>query len=309
MENKTNVGYACISIGINEGLAKKNQITVNRGMVKKTFELKGLDYVSELVIKNLEDTLKILEYNIRNDIYVYRFSSDVFPWMSHYTFDELPNFDIIKNKLENIGKFVIGNKIRMGSHPGQFNVLCSQNPIVVCNTVAELNRHSEIFDLMGLPQNNFYSVNIHIGTSMPSKEEASKRFCANFNLLSESCKKRLTIENDDKDSQYTIQDLYEFIHLKIVIPIIIDSLHFKCHDGGFTWEDSFKLAISTWGATKPLVHHSSSKKIWEDSSVVIQSHSDFLYEKFENFDIPVDIELECKMKDIALIKYRNDFLK
>jgi aspartyl-tRNA synthetase len=29
--------------------------------------------------------------------------------------------------------------------------------------------------------------------------------------------------------------------------------------------------------------------------------TDFLYEKFENFGIDVDIELECKMKDVSII--------
>ena len=52
-----NIGYCCICLGVNEGLKKKDHISVNRGMVKKTFEAKGLSYVSELVILNLEDTI------------------------------------------------------------------------------------------------------------------------------------------------------------------------------------------------------------------------------------------------------------
>ena len=68
MENK--IGYCCICLGINENLKKKDQIFVNRGMVKKTFDSKGLPYVSELVILNLQDTLKILDYNIKNNILV-----------------------------------------------------------------------------------------------------------------------------------------------------------------------------------------------------------------------------------------------
>jgi len=41
------IGYCCISIGVNNGLKKKDQLLVNRGMIKKTFESKGLAYVSE----------------------------------------------------------------------------------------------------------------------------------------------------------------------------------------------------------------------------------------------------------------------
>lgn len=69
MKNK--IGYCCICLGINEGKSKKDLISVNRGMVKKTFDAKGLSYVSELTLLNLQDTLKILDYNIKNNIQVY----------------------------------------------------------------------------------------------------------------------------------------------------------------------------------------------------------------------------------------------
>jgi UV DNA damage endonuclease len=73
------VGYCCISLGINEGRKKSENILVNRGMVRRTFDKKGLPYVSELIIKNLKDTLSILKYNVENNILIYRMSSDSFP--------------------------------------------------------------------------------------------------------------------------------------------------------------------------------------------------------------------------------------
>jgi len=44
------LGYACINMTLAD-----NNITVNRGMVKKTFQTKGLAYVSELIILNIKD--------------------------------------------------------------------------------------------------------------------------------------------------------------------------------------------------------------------------------------------------------------
>ena len=304
-----NIGYCCISLGINEGLKKKDEISVNRGMIKKTFETKGLEYCSELAILNLKDCLKILKYNIKNDIYVYRMSSDMFPWFTHYNLEDLPNWNIIKNLLKDIGDFVLENKMRVGFHPGQFVVLNSENLDVVEKSIDELNKHSQMLDLMGLPATPYYSVNIHLNATKPTLEAAAQRFCNSFWLLNETTKKRLTVENDDKGAQYTVQDLYRLVHKQIGIPIIADSLHFACHTGGFTWEESFKMAVSTWGDVKPLCHHSSSKKLHEDVTTTIQTHTDFLYEKFENFGIDVDIELECKMKDVALFKYKNDYIK
>jgi len=295
-------------MGINEGVKKKDEITVNRGMVKKTFEAKGLPYASELAILNLQDCLRVLKYNLRKDILVYRMSSDMFPWFTHYDLTSLPNFNKIKSLLKQIGDFVLENKMRIGFHPGPYVVLASENTDVVTKSIDELDKHSQMLDLMGLPANNYYSINIHLNTTKPTLEASAERFCNKFELLSETTKKRLTVENDDKLAQFTIQDLYNLVHKKIGIPIIADSLHFACHTGGYTWEESFKLAITTWGDIKPLCHHSSSKKLHEDPTTTIQTHTDFLYEPFENFGIDVDVELECKMKDVALFKYKKDYL-
>lgn len=301
-----NIGYCCISIGINKDRSKKDQILVNRGMIKKTFESKGLSYVSDLVIQNLNDTIKIIDWNIENNIFVYRLSSDSFPWMTNYNFKDLPNFDIIKELLVIIGNKIKDSKTRVSYHPGPFNVLASENKDVVIKTIDELNKHSELMDLMGLDISHYYPINIHIGTTKPNTSEAMNRFCKNFNLLSESCKKRLTVENDDSVNQYSVKMLFDGVYSKIGIPIVLDSLHYKCFSDNTSWKDTLELAISTWDV-KPLCHHSSSKKLYEDKSAKLISHADFLYEKFENFGIDLDLELECKSKDIALKKYILDF--
>jgi UV DNA damage endonuclease len=132
----------------------KQKVKVNRGMIKKTFLAKGLDYVSELILLNLDDTMKILQWNVENDIFVYRMSSDSFPWMSEYEFEDLPNFSLIKSKMISIGAFIKRNNIRVSYHPGPFNVLASLNPSVVEKTIKELNNHAELMDLMGLEQSH-----------------------------------------------------------------------------------------------------------------------------------------------------------
>ena len=42
-----NFGYCCISEGINIGRKANDLIMVNRGMIQKTFNQKGLSYASE----------------------------------------------------------------------------------------------------------------------------------------------------------------------------------------------------------------------------------------------------------------------
>lgn len=299
------IGYCCIPLGCNQNKPKKEHLLVNRGMVRRTFDSKGLPYVSELILLNLKDTLKILDYNIKNDIYVYRLSSDSFPWMSEYKFIDLPMYNVILSLLKQVGDKIKVNNIRVSYHPGPFNVLGSENPNVVNKTIDELNKHAELLDLMDLDQSTFYPINIHINTTQPTREDASKRFCEGFQRLSDSCKKRLTLENDDKLSQYTVKMLYEMVHKVIGIPIVFDQHHFNYGEQDQSMEDALRLAHSTW-STKPMTHMSSPKTI-EDPTGKKTAHADYIYEKIQTFGLDFDIEIEAKAKDLAVIKYRKQF--
>lgn len=300
-----NIGYCCIPLGCNIGKKKKDQILVNRSMVRKTFDTRGLTYVSELIILNLQDTLKVLYWNLENDIYVYRMSSDSFPWMSEYQFEELPKFEEIKNLLETIGNKVKSSGMRVSYHPGPFNVLASERTEVIHRAILELDQHANLMDLMGLDQSTHYPINIHVGTTKPSRELAAKKFCQSFQLLSDSCKKRLTIENDDSPNQYSVKMLYDWIYSEIGIPICFDQHHFNYGPQDQTMEEALKLAHSTW-KTRCLTHMSSSKQL-EDLSGVATAHADYIYEKIETFGLDFDVEVEAKSKDLAVIKYRQDF--
>jgi UV DNA damage endonuclease len=303
---KNRIGYCCLSIGINENLKKKDHVLVNRGMIRKTFDAKGLPYVADLIVENLKDTLKVLDYNIKNDIRVYRLSSDSFPWMSEYSFENLPRFAVINSFLKLIGKKIRENDIRTSYHPGQFNVLGSENPSVVAKTIDELNKHAQLLDLMELEQSTYYPINIHVNTTQPTREEAAKRFCEGFQLLSDSCKKRLTVENDDKLSQYSVKLLYDLVHLQTGIPIVFDQLHYKLGPQDQTLEEALRLALSTW-KTKPLTHMASSIRN-EDPKGLERAHADYIYDPIETFGLEFDIEIESKAKDLAVLKYRKDYL-
>lgn len=300
-----NIGYCCIPLGCNQDKKKKDQILVNRSMVRKTFDSKGLPYVSELIILNLKDTLKVLDWNIKNKIYIYRMSSDSFPWMSEYMFEELPNFTVISNLLKQIGDKTKSNGMRCSYHPGPFNVLASTRQDVIHKAIVELDQHAELMDLMGLEQSTFYPINIHIGTTQPSREVAAKKFCESFQLLSDSCKKRLTVENDDSPNQYSVKMLYDWVHKEIGIPICFDQHHFNYGPQDQTMEEALKLAHSTW-KTRCLTHMSSSKQI-EDIKGVKTAHADYIYEEIQTFGLDFDIELESKAKDLAVFRYRKDF--
>lgn len=299
---KTNLGYCCINMTLRE-----KGIYTNRGMIKRTFLTKGAKYAGELALANCTDLLKILEWNLENNIMIFRISSTIFPWMSEYNLKDLPQFDEIKSQLETIGKYVLDNNMRVGFHPGQFCVLPSPTPKVVDNTINELDKSAEILDLMGLPINHKFSLNIHVGGSYGDKESTLKRFVENFDRLSDSTKSRLVIENDDKESQYSVIDLYEGLYKHINIPITFDFFHHLFCTGGIDQDSAANLAASTWpDGIRPLAHFSSSRKTNEDNTVIARSHADYLYEKIPEIGNNFDIEIEAKAKELALFKYIKD---
>jgi len=283
---------------------EKEGVTTNRGMIKRTFIEKGISYVSELAIKNTEDLIRIIRFNGETGIDMYRMSSDMFPWMSEYEISDLPDFEKIKENLLTAGNLAKSFDQRLSFHPSPYCVIASENPNVVLKSIKELRQHAEIMDLMGLDRSHKYPINIHINTTKPSKEEAANRFIDSYNLLPEGVKSRLVVENDDKKSQFTPTDLHVLLHSKIGIPVTYDYLHHKCNPDDLTELEALDLCISTWpeGIT-PLTHFSDSRKIFEDQTAKEVAHSDWIWSKIETYDRIFDIELEVKMKDLALLKY------
>jgi UV DNA damage endonuclease len=297
MEKSNRLGYCCI----NETLAVSN-ISANRGMVKRTFESRGLEYVSELAIQNLEDMLKILKWNQEHGIKLYRVTSNLFPWMSEYEITELPRFDTIQQLLLECGTFAKQNDQRLTFHPGPFNVLGSPSSAAIKKTIKDLNQHAQIFDLMGLEVSTYYPVNIHVGGSYDDKPGTLNRFCENFQLLSQSAQKRLVVENDDKLSTYSVWELFNGIHQKIGIPITFDYHHHRFNGSDLSESDALILASSTW-QVKQLVHYSSCKKTFEDPNSNPRAHADWIYEKINTYGLYMDIELEAKAKELAVLDY------
>ena len=162
---------------------------------------------------------------------------------------------------------------------------------------------------MGMPRDHWSKINIHLGASYGDRESAIKRWCKNFELLPESVRSRLTLENDDRESLYSTKMIYDEVYKRLGVPIVFDSHHFSCGPQDTAYDEAIGMAVDTWpdGIT-PQCHHSNSRKNYENSAVAKSAHSDWYYEPFENCGHSVDIVLESKMKERALFKYKKDFL-
>ena len=293
-----NLGYACINMTIGK------KVTTNRSMVKRTFQAKGLDYVSELALLNAKDIIKILEWNRLNGIKFFRLSSAIVPWGDNIDLTQLKDYKEIKRELKKAGDFARYHNIRITSHPGPFVVLTSPKENVVTAAIADLELHGKIFDMMGLSKTPYNKINIHCNGVYGDKISAMDRFCKNFKRLSKSVQSRLTVENDDKASMYSVCDLM-YIHERIGIPIVFDYHHYQFCKGVLSEDEALELAVSTWprGIT-PVVHYSESKALHEnDSKVKPQAHSDYIKSLPNTYGINVDIMVEAKAKELAILPF------
>lgn len=297
------IGYACI----NMTLAAESQIQVNRSMIRKTFLSNGVAYASELALKNVTDFEKVCDWNIRNNILLYRMSSNMFPWMSEYELDELPDYQQIKDTLQRIGAKAKAHSLRLTYHPGPFNVLATNRDNVLQNTIKELRQHGEVMDMLLLPRSPFAKINIHVGGAYGDKDSAILRFIENYALLPETVKRRLTVENDDKPNMYAVKDLIK-IYEATGVPVVFDYLHHQFCTGRLTEAEAMLLAHNTWPENiTPVFHYSSSKKKFEDPLSSGPAHADFIYEKINCYGKNVDLILEAKAKEKATLKYIKDF--
>jgi len=286
---------------------RKDKITTNRSMIKRTFLKEGITRSSDLALQNTRDLIEIIKWNHKNGFKLFRMTSDLIPWASEFSLSSMPDYRKISILLNGAGNLAAKYGQRITSHPGPFNVLVSPNERVVNNTIRDLSIHGEIFDLMGLSRTPYNKINIHCNGVYGDKQSAMDRFCKNFERLPESVQTRLTVENDDKASMYSVKDLM-YIHERIGIPIVFDYHHHKFCTGDMTEQEALELAMSTWGDIKPVVHYSESRTL-EDETAKPQAHSDYIYSKIDTYGHDLDIVVEAKAKELTVLNYLSNFSK
>lgn len=286
------IGYACTPL-----------LTPLRTTRKFTLKSYNEETLKTTISDNLLDLYKILEFNNKLGIKLFRISSDIIPFGSHSinTFNWSKYFS---NELKSIGEFIKNNNLRVSMHPGQYTVLNSPKDEIVNKAIEDLNYHTSLLDSMGL--NAEHKIILHVGGVYDSKVESTERFMNNYTLLSKSIKNRLIIENDEKN--YSFSDVLN-ICKAINAPMVFDNLHNECFgDNNYTLDKLFELAKSTWSNENcnMKVHYSqqdTKKKKGSHSPTIFTD--DFLkyYSVAKNYNL--DIMLEVKDKDFSAIKTIN----
>lgn len=265
----------------------------------------NIDRANELAVQNSSDLIKIMEWNALNNIRMFRIGSGLFPFMDHethnYTIDDLKDSETIKTNIAKAGQIATDAGIRLSCHPGPYTCMASPNPKIVQNSVRCLQMHATLGQLLQLPNDDFV-INFHMGGTYGNKEDTAKRFIDNIGEhLSEWEMQHITIENDDKESMWSISDLVDY-QIGDHVRLVLDVHHHRfCNRESLS--DAAQMAFDTWPSHQvPKIHYSESA-----AGKKPQAHSDYI-ENFIPSDLhfrEYDVMIEAKAKELALQKYLN----
>lgn len=283
---------------------------------------KNIQNLTDIWAHNLQVLAGTIQYCADNGLGL-RISSSLFPLATHPAVENLINYQEIREKnaaidlwLTYCADSIKKHKVRVSMHPGQFNVLESNNPETVSNSIKELNWHGWLLDQLNCPQSPWAPINLHIHTSKGNFHDLSGRFIRGFLQLDHSVKSRLTLENNDKGGEMSMgntpwhcENLLEFreiasTHLgEYQIPLCFDNLHdWLLPSPNLSPEQCFHEFYKTWQIGRdlhqyiPVFHHSESS----DPANRARSHADFPSFIPINYGKPVHWDVELKKKQLAI---------
>lgn len=282
------IGYPCI----NRSLSCRGD---------RTFRLNSYSprRLIETVRNNLDCLQKILQFNADNQVLFFRITSDLIPFASHLicTF-RWQKFFI--GQFREIGKLIKAHRMRISMHPDQFTLINSIDAGIFQRSAEELKYHAEVLDLMGLDLTA--KIQIHGGGVYGDRERSLERFVQRYSQLSKKVRRRLVIENDDRN--YTLKDCL-WIHKETGVPVLFDVFHHRVNSSGETLREAFEQFPRTWRGEDgtPMVDY-SSQKTGERRGAHAESLDvrDFRRFLLETRPRDFDIMLEIKDKERSALK-------
>ena len=309
MTDNLSMGYCCINTEL-----RNRGIFCSRTCRLETLKKNGIQYIYDLASQNIDDLAPIFRWNYKNKMYLYRMSSEMFPFASHPDYYNEYDFEQFRERLEKIGAIARHYKQTITFHPGQYNQLTSHRPSVVDKSIIEIDIHSKILDMMGCNQDSV--IVIHGGSKHDGKEISLSRLRDNFKRLSTSSQNRLVLENCEM--AYSIQDLLPTSKL-IGVPIVIDYHHHNINPGTISnvkdLDSITNEVLQIWKIRRitPLFHLSESKRgiTVNDSITARRAHSDYVQKLPESLlntlqTTIINLDIEAKMKEQAVLLLRKN---
>ena len=261
----------------------------------------------------------------RLDVRMFRLSSQTIPYGTHPDLPQLHyrrQIDECREALEALGRRATERGLRLSTHPGQYTVLNSADPALTARSAADLEQDAALLDALG--QGPEGAVVVHVGGLYGDRPSALDRWARAYEDLSERARARLALENDD--GPFGVTDALE-LHRRTGVRLAYDHHHHRtsAESVHVPPAEALAAAYATWPAdVRPKVHLSSPRVDLEIAerrpagtrrvervpvTPRLTPHADFispwdLVDLLRSAPGPLDVMLEAKAKDLALLHAR-----
>jgi UV DNA damage endonuclease len=256
---------------------------------------------------------------------MYRMASSVIPYGTH---PDLPQFDYRRQidecaeALAELGARARELGLRLSTHPGQYTVINGSEDGLRDRSLAELESNALLFDAMGLGPEA--TVVVHVGGLYGDRESALDRWVDAWHRLSESARSRVGLENDER--LFHAGDVLD-LHRRTGVRVVYDWHHGRILPAPrLSDAEALAACLATWPERVRGKVHLSSPRTSVDvvkrpvagtrrgREVVVTPalgpHAD-LVSPWDFLELvraarePLDVMLEAKAKDVALLWLRG----
>ena len=267
---------------------------------------------------------RVWDHLERIGVRMYRMSSSVIPYGTH---PDLPQLDYRRQldacgpALEALGSRARSMGLRLSLHPGQYTVINGPDDGLRDRSLAELEAGAALLDALGCRPEA--TVVVHVGGLYGDRATALDRWARAWDRLSERARQRVGLENDER--LFGVEDALE-IHRRTGVRIVYDHHHARIHAESRPLDALLADAYRTWpSGVRPKVHLSSPRTAVavekrpvpgtrRTRAIVVPPalgpHAD-LVAPWDLLDLlaiapgPIDVMLEAKAKDVALLTLRR----
>jgi UV DNA damage endonuclease len=268
---------------------------------------------------------EVLAYLADRQIGCYRLADDLAPYLTdarHPAFAQ--QIDECGDLLAETGALARRHGIRLSMHLPMHVTLAAPDAVGAERGAAEVIARARLLDALGAGPEAVLV--LHVGGAHGDGAAARFRFAARYERLPENARRRVVVEPDE--DSFDLFDLLR-LHQSTGAPIVLDTLHQQINNPSqMPLAAALGLALATWPrGVRPKIHFSTQRT---EAHMLLDGrgqarqvlapqagqHADFI-NPFEFASMiaatrglpPIDIMLEAKAADLALLRQREELLR
>jgi UV DNA damage endonuclease len=268
--------------------------------------------------RSLELLDAVFDHLDRIDVRVFRLPGSTIPYGTHPGFPELDYRRQLGECRAALAALADrAARLRLSTHPGQYTVLNALDLDVARKAALDVEQDAHLLEELG--QGPEGVVVVHVGGAYGDRTAALDRWVRAFERLSARARRRLVVEHDE--TAFHLGHVLE-LHRRTGVRVVFDHHHHRCNPAPGLEDPAAALAaaLATWPAgVRPKAHLSSPRT--ELRAVgrgpaqrlvppLLDQHADVVTpwdaaELLRAATRPLDVMLEAKAKDVALLWLRD----